>query len=124
MQGDNVSASTFWHGKILNKWANDWMHYWTEGKGEFVTSAVEDSGIMEAIRFLAQGQRANTQRVMLLRTASNFTTPPPHLDAATNLAREMSGFGAMEPAVENHWRVGSAIIREIVSNWSQWQQKP
>lgn len=123
MQGDNVSASTFWHGDILNQWANDWMTYWTIGQGEFVTSAVEDSGIMEAIRFLTQGGKADMSRVMLLRTASNFTTPPPGVDAATNLAREMSGFGAMGPAVENHWRVGSKMVREITFNWKDWKDR-
>ena len=34
IKGDNLAAMTFWHGKLLNDWANDWMEYWTEGPGQ------------------------------------------------------------------------------------------
>lgn len=117
MRGDNLSASTFWHGELLNRWANDWVSYWTEGEGEFVTTAVEDSGILEALRFLDAGGRVDLQRVMHLRTASNFSMQPPGMSAAQSLTRETDGFGGMRPAVENLWRVGSRVAREIVNNW-------
>ena len=29
MRGDTLSASTFWHGDLLNSWAEDWVGYWT-----------------------------------------------------------------------------------------------
>ncbi|MDT0498121.1 purine nucleoside permease [Algiphilus sp. W345] len=124
MQGDNISASTFWHGKLLNQWANDWVHYWTHGQGEFVTTAVEDSGILEAIRFLEAGGKADFQRVMLLRTGSNFSMQPTGLSAADSLAREIDGFGAMGPAVEAHWRVGSPVVRELSEHWERYRQSP
>ena len=31
LKGDTLSASTFWHGKLLNEWANDWVKYHTGG---------------------------------------------------------------------------------------------
>lgn len=120
MRGDNLSAGTFWHGKLLNDWANDWVKYWTRGDGEFVTTAVEDSGILEAIRFLDAGGKADFSRVMLLRTASNFSMQPPGLSAADSLARELDGFGAMQPACEAHWRVGSAVVRELTEHWAKY----
>ena len=49
MKGDHLAAMTFWHGKILNQWANDWVKYWTKGKGEFVTSAMEDTGSYQSL---------------------------------------------------------------------------
>ena len=119
MLGDNLSASTFWHGVLLNEWANDWLQYWTEGRGEFVTTAVEDSGILEALRFLDAGGRADLQRVMLLRTASNFSMQPPGLTAVESLTRETEGFGGMLPALEAHWRVGSRVARTLIDNWNQ-----
>lgn len=121
MRGDNLSAGTFWHGKLLNDWANAWVKYWTRGDGEFVTTAVEDSGILEAIRFLDAGDKADFSRVMLLRTASNFSMQPPGLSAAASLARELDGYGAMQPACEAHWRVGSAVVRELTANWAKYR---
>lgn len=124
MQGDNISAGTFWHGKLLNDWATQWVAYWTRGKGHFVTSAVEDSGILEAIRFLDAGGKADFQRVMLLRTASNFTMQPPSRTAIENLSHEIDGYGAMKPAIEAHWRVGSTVIRELTDHWDKYQDDP
>ena len=36
LKGDTISSSTFWHGKLLNQWANDWMKYHTDGQGNYV----------------------------------------------------------------------------------------
>ena len=122
--GDNLSASTFWHGALYNEWANDWVDYWTEGQGEFVTTAVEDGGILEALRFLSAGGRADMHRVLLLRTASNFSMQPPGMSAAQSLTRDTDGFGGMGPAVENHWRVGSRAARALIDGWERYEKEP
>ncbi|NKF24751.1 purine-nucleoside phosphorylase [Solimonas marina] len=124
MRGDNISANTFWHGKLLNDWATQWVRYWTHDQGQFVTTAVEDSGILEAIRFLDAGGKADFARVMLLRTASNFSMQPNGMTAAESLAREVDGFGALQPACEAHWRVGSAVVRELAEHWSKYENDP
>ncbi|WP_439101714.1 hypothetical protein [Congregibacter sp.] len=124
MRGDSLSASTFWHGSYLNEWANDWVAYWTEGDGEFVTTAVEDSGILEALRFLDKGGRVDFDRIMLLRTASNFSMQPPGMTAVESLTRETEGFGGMLPAVENLWRVGSNVAAKLVDDWEQRRATP
>jgi purine nucleoside permease len=33
--GATLSSSTYWHGRLLNQWAHDWVKYWTDGKGEY-----------------------------------------------------------------------------------------
>ncbi len=32
LKGDNLAAMTFWHGTVLNEWAEKWVSYWTDGK--------------------------------------------------------------------------------------------
>jgi purine nucleoside permease len=120
IQGDNLSASTFWHGALYNAWANDWVRYFTDGQGEFVTTAVEDGGILEALRFLDGGGRVDMQRVMLLRTASNFSMQPPGMSAAESLTRESEGFGGLGPAVENLWRAGATVARALIAGWERY----
>jgi purine nucleoside permease len=44
--GDEVSSSTYWHGKLFDDWATEWLRYFTNGKGEFVTTAMEDTGTL------------------------------------------------------------------------------
>ena len=81
LKGDTLSSSTFWHGKLLDQWANQWVSYQTDGQGNFVTSAMEDSGVLQSLTFLHHAGRVDLDRVMVLRTVSNFDQPPIGLDA-------------------------------------------
>ena len=51
LRGSYLAAMNYWHGAIENEWANKWVDYWTDGKGEFVASAMEGSGMMIALNF-------------------------------------------------------------------------
>ena len=55
LKGDQLAGSTYWHGELLNDWANDWVAYWTEGEGNFVTSGMEDTGTGQALLFSGPG---------------------------------------------------------------------
>lgn len=124
MQGDHMAAATFWHGKLLNDWANGWVKYWTNGKGNFVTSGMEDTGSYQAISYLDNAGKADKERFLVLRTASNFTMQPQGLTAAENLKMESSGDGyaGMVPALEAAYLAGSTVVNELVENWSQYQK--
>ena len=120
LKGDNLDAMTFWHGKLMNEWANQWVRYWTRGKGNFVTTAMEDTGICTALTLLAQAQKVDLDRVLVLRTASNYSMQFPGISAAENLQREAGDeFTANRPALESAWRVGSRVVEEIVHNWDR-----
>ncbi|CAI4158620.1 Purine nucleoside permease family protein [Alteromonas macleodii] len=117
--GAHLSASTFWHGEKLNTWANDWVAYWTKGKGNFVTSGMEDSATLQSLSYLDNAGLVNKDRLLILRTASNFTMQPPSLSAAENLKLESSGDGyaAMGAAIEAAYNVGSQVTDYIVTHW-------
>lgn len=120
MKGDNLAASTFWHGKLMNRWANDWTRYWTDGKGNYVTTAMEDSGTLQALTFLGEGGVVDTNRVLVLRTASNFDLQPPGKTAVENLVEENSGkFSAYIPSLEAAYAVGSKVVHELVEHWDR-----
>jgi purine nucleoside permease len=121
LKGDTLSAMTFWHGKILNEWAQRWVDYWTDGKGRFVTSAMEDTGTYQSLTYLHATGKVNKDRVMVLRTASNYTTPPPGMSAAEHLLKENAGYAGLHASVEAAYRVGSAVVDEIVGKWSQYR---
>ncbi|WP_228727350.1 purine nucleoside permease [Novosphingobium aureum] len=123
LEGEQLSAMTFWHGKLLTDWANDWVDYWTKGKGEFVTSAMEDTGVMQAMTRLDASGRVDAERVLVLRAGSNFTMPPEGTDAATYLLRENEGYAGLEAAVENLYTVGSVVVDELLGNWDTYAAK-
>ena len=127
LKGDDLSASTFWYGHLMNQWAGDWVRYHTEGKGTFVMTAMEDAGILQSLTFLAKAGRADLNRVLVLRTASNFDQPPPGRDAATEFARMRSeGPGTLPgltAALESAWRVGHVVVQKLVDGWSQYRDR-
>lgn len=123
MIGDNLAGSTFWHGNRMNAWANRWVRYWTEGKGNYVTTAMEDSGTLQALTWLARDGRVDRNRILVLRTASNFDMPPPGMSAADSLAEENGGtYSAFIPSLETAYRVGSRVVHEIVSGWDKYRE--
>lgn len=121
LKGDNLAAMTFWHGAILNDWANDWVDYWSEGEGEFVTSAMEDTGTMQALTWLTRAGRADRDRLLVLRTASNYTMPPPGIDAATNLLAENEGYAGLQASLESAFLLGAKVVDTLLANWDTYR---
>lgn len=121
LKGDQLAAMTFWHGKIMNDWANKWVDYWTDGKGEFVTSAMEDTGTFMSLSFLHNIGKVDKNRVMVLRTGSNYTMPHEGVTAAENLLSENEEYKGLEASLESAYIVGSTVMNEILNNWDTYQ---
>lgn len=122
--GDTLSASTFWHGELLENWANDWTRYFTGGSGNYMISAMEDSGTMQSLSWLAKAGKVDVNRVLVLRTASNYDRPAPGITAAQNLAAmETGGYAGFLPAVEAAQRVGDVVVRYLVAHWDVCRDK-
>lgn len=121
LKGDTLSASTFWHGKLMNEWANDWVKYHTDGQGNYVTTAMEDTGTLEALTLLSQAGRVSLDRVLVLRTASDFDQPPPGVSPAESLAATKIGhYVAYLEALDAAWRVGHVVVEEIAQHWTRY----
>lgn len=121
LEGEQLSAMTFWHGKLMTDWANSWVRYWTSGRGDFVTSAMEDTGVLTSLTYLDKIGRADRDRVLVMRAGSNYTMPPPGVDAATYLLRENEGYAGLEAAVENLYTVGSVVVDELLGHWDKYE---
>ena len=122
LRGDQLAAMTFWHGELMNDWANDWVDYWTNGVGEFVSSAMEDTGTYQSLEYLDRAGKANKDRLLVLRTASNYTMPPPGKSAADYLREEQhDSYAGLDAALENAYLVGSVVVDEILANWARYR---
>jgi purine nucleoside permease len=116
LKGDDLAASTFWVGDLLNTWAEKWVSYWTDGRGKFATTLEEDSGIMQAITFLGQVQRADPSHVLILRTASDYTIPPPGKTAAEMLqSEETGGLSGYLESLASAYAVAGPVVRQLAA---------
>ena len=120
--GDQFSAMTFWHGALLNRWANARTRYFTGGKGNYVTSAMEESGTLQAMEYLSRIGRADKDRVLVLRAGSNYSMPPPGVAPADYLLRENEGYAGMAASLESLYRVGSKVVDELLTHWPRYEK--
>jgi purine nucleoside permease len=116
LRGDVLAGSTMWHGALLNAWATEWVDYWTEGHGEFMTTSMEDAGSVTALALLASAGRIDFDKILLLRAVCNYSMQPQRLSAAESLAREgASNYTALQPAAENAYRVAAHALNHLIS---------
>jgi purine nucleoside permease len=121
MLGDEISSSTYWHGKLSDAWASAWVPYFTGGQGQFVTTAMEDTGTLLSLKNLASAGRVDWQRVLVLRTVSNFDQQPRGMTAADSLARQRIGaYSAYLPSLEAAYTVGHAVVNELLTRWPKY----
>ncbi|MEE4659554.1 MAG: purine nucleoside permease [Halieaceae bacterium] len=123
LRGDQLAAMTFWHGKLMNRWANDWVDYWTDSVGEFVSSAMEDTGTYQSLEYLHRAGKVNKDRLLVLRTASNYTMPPPGKSAADYLREEQhDSYAGLDAALENAYLVGSVVVDALLADWDRYRE--
>src|SRR5262249_15722529 len=122
LKGDDLSASTFWHGKLMDEWANRWVSYSTAGQGNFVATAMEDTGTLQWLTFLANAGKVDINRVLVLRTISNYDQQRPGISASESLAEQKIGkYGAYIPSLETAYSVGHVVVDEIIRNWKRYK---
>ncbi len=117
LEGDSFASDYYWHGKILTQYANDWVKLFTKSAGNFVMTNMEDAGIAEGLKRLDAMHRADFRRLMILRTASNYSMQRPGHSAAESITEPYVGYLV---ALETAYRVGSPVVHELVANWPKW----
>lgn len=119
--GDTLSSSTYWHGDLLNEWANDWLKLYAGADANFMTSNMEDSGTLTALHRLARRGLVDSERILVLRTASNYTTPPPGKTAVWSKNTPYPDGG--RPALESAFVVGNTVVQALLENWSEYRDR-
>jgi purine nucleoside permease len=117
--GDTLGSSTYWHGELLNNWANDWLHLHAGKKSNFMTTNMEDNGSLTALHRLAKAKKVDTNRVLVLRTVSNYSFPPPGKTAAWSTTAPYPNDGL--PAIEAAFGLGNQVVQTLIKDWGKYQ---
>ena len=113
--GDSFASDYYWHGRVMTQYAEDWVKLWSEGKGTFAMTEMEDSGFMTAVERLAAAHKVDAKRVLVLRTGSNFCMPAPGHDAVESVTAPYIG---SRLALESAYLVGSTVLHKLVGEWA------
>jgi purine nucleoside permease len=121
VMGESMGADRFWSGAIMTRWAEDWVRLYTRGTGALSIADCEDQGILLAMRELDRLGRVDAQRLLILRTASNFTVAPPGVTAREYLFDDLANAPGYLPALDANYRVGSVVVSALLDHWSQYE---
>ena len=126
LKGDETAASAWWMGEHMNTLAQQWVSYWTGGKGVSTTTSMEDCGILQSLSFLAHDKRVQLERVLILRTGANFTIPASNESTAQLLASESAEDAALSafiPSLDAAYKVGSPVVHELAEHWNKYRDR-
>jgi purine nucleoside permease len=59
------------------------------------------------------------KRVLVLRTASNYSMPPPGKSAVWSMTAEYPEAGI--PALEAAYQVGNRVVQALMAGWSRYR---
>jgi purine nucleoside permease len=119
--GETLGARRYWHGPARTHWAEDWVKLWTHGQGQFVMTNMESQDAAMMMKTFGKEGLVDPQRVLVLRTASNASMPPPGVDPLATVGDEAPGQLA---AYEANYRVGAPVIHEILGHWDRCAGQP
>lgn len=117
--GDTLGTARYWHGPSLTRWAENWCKVYTGGKATFVMTECEDQSIAYALLILGRAHRVDPKRYLVLRTASNYSEPPPGKSVVENLLTGEESGSTL--AAESAYRVGSPVVHELVQHWDLFE---
>jgi len=110
--GASLGSVRFWHGQRRTEWARDWVKTWTDGQGVFAMSAGEEQSILDVLTVNAKEGRVDARRVLILRTASNYSREGDGEPQMVEFAP-----GGSEAAFEAAYRVGAPVVKALVAGW-------
>jgi purine nucleoside permease len=116
--GDDLSSSKYWYGVLMNRWANDWMKLQAGPASNFMMANMEDSGTLTALRRLSRAGLVDLNRVLVLRTISDYTTPPKGKTVTWGATAHYPENGRC--ALEAAFQVGDRVVEELISGWSKY----
>jgi purine nucleoside permease len=126
LEGDSMGSDHFWAGSIMTRWAEDWVRLYTHGNGALAIADCEDQGVALAIQQLDRLGRADAKRLLILRTASNFTLPPLGVAPEKYLFDDLASSPGYLPSLEANYRIGrigSLVVSALLQNWNRYENQ-
>jgi purine nucleoside permease len=121
MIGDALGSVRYWHGPRRTQWARDWVKAWTGGKGTFATTSMEAQDYLGTLTRMAAKGYLDINRVLVMRSASNYCMPPPGTDVTATMGDESLG---TVPSLEAAYRSSSVVAHELLRNWAKYESTP
>ncbi|KAF5013452.1 hypothetical protein FDECE_528 [Fusarium decemcellulare] len=112
---DTATSDVYYSGSRLSEAFENTTKVWTNGTGLYCMTAQEDNAMLEVLVRAAIEKLVDFERVMVLRTGSNFDRPPPDCTDLEHLTNaKQNGFSI---AIDNIFNAGVEIVKGIIKDW-------
>ena len=79
---------------------------------------MEDTGTLQSLTWLSKAGKVDLNRVLVLRTASNYDQQREGITAAESLAEtKVTKYSAYLSALDSAYRVGHVVVDKLVADW-------
>ncbi|KAJ5121732.1 hypothetical protein N7448_002864 [Penicillium atrosanguineum] len=112
---DVATSDVYYSGNILGDAFDNTTKLFTNGTGDYCSSAQEDNATLEVLLRSSTKKLTDFSRIIVMRTASDFDRPYPGQSATENLL--YADAGGFEPALENIYRAGIEVVGGILKEW-------
>lgn len=114
---DVLTSDNYFTGNVLGDYFSDYATMMTNGSAKYCSTAQEDNASLEAITRLTKAGLADFNRVIVMRTISDFSRPPPSMANKTVEFFNNPNDGGSSASFANLPLAGIPIVRDILQHW-------
>lgn len=114
---DALTSDNYFTGNVLGDYFSFYAAMMTNGSATYCSTAQEDNASLEAITRLDKAGLADFNRVILMRTISDLTRPPPSKSNDTVGWFNNPENGGASASYANLVIAGVPIVSDILQNW-------
>ncbi|ODV79068.1 purine nucleoside permease [Suhomyces tanzawaensis NRRL Y-17324] len=116
---DVLTSDNYFTGSILSDYFLDYSNLISNGTANYCSAAQEDNASLEAFIRMAQYGVVDFERIVVMRTISNFVRPPALLqDDPIDFFLDYPK-GGFQVALDNLYYGGWPFVQDIIQNWTQ-----
>lgn len=120
---DSLTSDNYFTGNVLNDYFSFYAKLMTNGLATYCSTAQEDNANLEVLTRLSSHGLVDYNRVVVLRSISNFSRPPPSMANATVEFFTKTEKGGIQHSIDNLVKAGMPFVRDVVANWDEYQTK-
>lgn len=112
---DTGTSNNYWSGSIFGDAFGTYTKLLTNGSGLYCNTQQEDNAILEALMRGDLASKVDFDRIIIMRSASDFDRAPPDETEVWHLLHaKQEGFVS---SVRNLYLAGIEIVRDVLEHW-------
>ncbi|EER31234.1 hypothetical protein CTRG_04964 [Candida tropicalis MYA-3404] len=118
---DVLTSDNYFTGNVLNDYFANYTKLMTNGSATYCSTAQEDNATLEVLTRLNKYGLVDYDRIVVMRTISDFSRPPPSMSTYEYFFNRTDG--GISASLDNLVIGGTPIIHDIIQNWDKVYEK-